>query len=126
MPSFNSNFPRRRTTSENHATSAETIEPRMLLSAVSIVAPVNRDAPVNDGIVNGSFESYQGERGSTITEIDGWFGVRAQTVNQEFGVDPDQLPSSDGIEVWRNVGKKTYSGQNQIELDGRRNVVDGV
>ena len=29
-------------------------------------------------------------------------GVRAQTVNKELGVDPDALPSSDGIEIWRN------------------------
>ncbi len=45
---------------------------------------MNRDAPVNDGIVNGSFEANPGERGSEIThDVDGWFGVRAQTVNQE-------------------------------------------
>ncbi len=80
-----------------------------------------------DGIVNGSFESYVGEKGSTIThDVEGWYGVQAQTVNQEIGVDPDTLPSSDGIEIWRKVGKKTYAGYNQIELDGRGNVVDGV
>ena len=39
----------------------------------------------------------------TIThDVEGWFGVRAHTVNKELGVDPDALPSSDGIEIWRN------------------------
>ena len=90
----------------------------MLLSANPVAPPVNRDAPVNDGIVNGSFEANTGERGWEIThDVDGWYGVRAQTVNQEFGVDPDQLPSSDGVEIWRGIGKKTYAGQNQIPSD---------
>jgi len=127
MRSHNPRSSRRRTNSDQRVGSAEAVEPRMLLSAIPVVAPVNRDAPVNEGIVNGSFEANPGERGSEIThDVDGWFGVRAQTVNQEIGVDPDQLPSSDGIELWQNIGKKTYDGQNQIELDGRGNVVDGV
>ncbi len=117
MRSHNSRSSRRKAHSGQQIAKVEAVEPRLLLSG----------HPVNDGIVNGSFEFYTGPNGRTIThDVEGWHGVNAQTVNRDIGVDPDSLPSSSGIEIWRNRGKKTYDGRNQIELDGRRNVVDGV
>ena len=57
MRSNNSRSSRRRRLADKKVSAGEVVEPRMLLSANPIASSVNRDAPVNDGIVNGSFEA---------------------------------------------------------------------
>lgn len=89
--------------------------------------PTPSVTPFNNGIANNSFESFYGENGWTITrDIPSWYGVDASSVTKNATVDPDTLPRSMGIEIWRNKGRKSDFGVNQIELDGHKNIVDGV
>jgi len=90
--------------------------------------PTVHTTPIYDGIVNGSFESFTKtlKRGWTITpDIEGWHGVRTETVDKNQEVILDELPRSKGIEIWTRIGKKPDHGKNQVELDGHKRTLDG-